>query len=288
MPHWTLDELRDTLRRLQAKGLPSPTADRLGIDALRLRSVRSRDNGITFFLRTRNGVDVGSVTVDTEHDLTDEARVGLEALAPFGVSSTTAAVYWNFQVKPDRRGEGLGFLLAAAGAGWAADRNLAITGGGGLRGVTTSEAARDTYRRLATLLPHVLLPPTPRWQTQVRTAFVVSPHPDGLILPAQAALHEEDLEKLETASRWVRSTPAATVVRDATTVLSRLGAQPSLLQAWSQLRFAGKTDAKRAQILRDWLDGFRIRSEGSRGRPTEMTSTLPLLYGGPLRGIVQS
>lgn len=294
MPRWSVDELRAVLTRLQDRSRPSPLADRLSLDALRLRRAPApaeRDGpalpqGPVFQLENRNGVVAGSVTVEIESALRDSTYAALEDLAPFGVDPLRCAIYWSFNVKKERQGEGIGFLLAAAGAAWAADRGYAITGGAGLTRFTTSEAARATYRKLATLLPHAVVAGQPHWQTLVPTTFVVSEHPDGLQLPQEAALHRTDLLRLDALSTWLSTTAPRAVVSGLPAKVVALGGDERLLRPWQRIQQRVASGDGRVQAMKVEVDLLRARSKAHVGTATTYATPLPVLYGGPLRGVL--
>lgn len=288
MARWTLDEVAGLLVRLRRTTPPGPLAERLDLDALRLGVHGSGREGVELTIVERSRT-IGCLTVETTpaNKLRAETRAALASLAvETGCRTDACGIYWSFSV--ERKGEGIGLLLAAAGAAWSARHGLAVTGGAGLLRGSTSEMARTTYQRLGTLLPRATLPPEFDYRTLAPALFVPAGDPNeqiSFVLPDQADLHEEDLARSRAyllAMEEALASPRTFVATATRKAMEKGGVLPQLDR---HLRYLSYRNAPLQFRIHDFLRALRYhvrRSEAAIGTSTTRLSPLAVLFGGPL------
>lgn len=300
MPRWSVDDLRALIPKLQRPDAPSALADRLGLDTLRVRAEVEND-GHTVRLALFDGKrQVGELSpnVHSADDLSDATRTALAQMAPLGVSTDTGVIFWSGRAD---KGKGYSFLLFAIGAAWAADRGMAVTGGAGLRRGLTSEDARATYARLATLLPHVTLAAKVDPYSLVPSFFAGS-HFAGFVVPQERDLALADQAQAASFHLEIQDLPPNLFFNH---VIERLSAAEPLGGAGEDVlvvarrerdyldridRVTGSTEAEDAEdgkdrVLRALQWNQKYVSDRIGGETT-WSSPLNVLYGGPLRGVL--
>lgn len=300
MPRWSLDELRAKLVQMQGADAPTPLAERLGVDTLRLRVEDASEDGAHLELNAGHCVAAQlTLKVHPANELRAETRAALEVLAPQGVRTDACTIFWGGSAY--QKGQGFGFLLYAVGAAWAADRGLAATGGAGLLGGSTSEDSREVYRKLASLLPHVTLAPEPDPYTMGR-GLLAGPSGMGYRLPEERDAFEADLQVQRDLIAFLEAVPktkAFNVV--AAERLKRLGPLSGrgtwLLEHCIYQASSLASETPPYWMTAAWVENDieitlgTLRADLQRSEPTGLLTTVSLspltvLFGAPLRGVL--